>query len=172
MNKPLNLEKKESALKRWYDFNKQTIPLFFIVIGVFFFTAFLDFEIQGTNIILRSHISAIQKFLNTPRNNLSGFYLFSMYLIALIQLFNGVSYTKTRSKFTTILINFLSVLQAIIAILYTSNFFYEQATRVDYVIDQAATLAYTVSLIGAVFFVIASVLTWFYVNWHYVKEVD
>ncbi|MCK7488641.1 MAG: hypothetical protein MZU97_26440 [Bacillus subtilis] len=39
-------------LKRWYDYNKQSIPLYFVLVGAFFFTAFLDFEIQGTGIIL------------------------------------------------------------------------------------------------------------------------
>jgi hypothetical protein len=172
MDNQLVTIKRDPALKRWYDYNKQSIPLYFVLIGAFFFTAFLDFEIQGTGIILESHIAAIRKFLNTPQNNLSAFYLFAMYLIALIQIFNASSFAKKRSPFSTILINILAILQAIIAVLYTAIFFNEQASRTDYVIDSVARLAYSVSLIGAAFFLVGAALTWLYTNWKYVREVD
>lgn len=164
--------RRETAFKRWYDYHKQSIPLYFILIGAFFFTAFLDFEIQGTGIKLDSHIYAIRKFLNTPENNLSAFYLFAMYLIALIQIFNAATFSKKRNPFTTILLNALSIVSAVLAVLYTSVFFREQATRLDYVIDAPARLAYTVSLIGAGFFLVGALFSWFYTNWRYVKEAD
>lgn len=162
----------QSWFKRWYSFNKQRIPLIFIFLGVFFFTAFLDFEIQGTNIKLLSHIYAMQRFLNTPYNNLTAFFLFSMYLIALIQIFNGVSFAQKRAPFSLILLTFLSLLQATLSGLYTYAFFNEQATRSDYVIDQAATIAYSTTIIGSVFFLIAAIFAWFYVDWKYVKEKE
>ncbi|MBE0700442.1 MAG: hypothetical protein IH571_02035, partial [Acholeplasmataceae bacterium] len=137
-----------------------------------FFTAFLDFEVQGTGIILRSHIAAIQKFLNTPRNNLSAFYLFSLYLIALIQIANTMTFAKKRSPVGLFIITTLSVVQTVIAVLYTSVFFHEQATRLDYVIDAPARLSYSVMLIGSLFFLIGAFFAWFYVDWKYVKEID
>ncbi len=66
----------------------------------------------------------------------------------------------------------LAVVQAVIAGLYTAIFFHEQATRLDYTIDAAARLAYTVSLIGAAFFLVGAAFTWLYTNWKYVREVD
>jgi hypothetical protein len=163
---------RERDLKRWYDYHKQSIPLYFILIGAFFFTAFLDFEIQGTAIKLDSHIYAIRQFLNTPQNNLSAFYLFAMYLIALIQIFNAANFAKKQNPFSTILINALSLIQVVVAVLYTSIFFHEQATRLDYTIDAAGKLAYSVSLIGAAFFLVGALFTWAYTNWRYVKEAD
>lgn len=162
----------QTWFKRWYSFNKQRIPLIFIMFGVFFFTAFLDFEIQGTSIKLQSHIYAIQRFLNTPYNNLTAFFLFSMYLIALIQIFNGVSFAQKRSPFSLILLTVLSLMQSVLSGLYTFAFFNEQANRLDYVIDQPATIAFTTTIIGSVFFLIAAVFAWFYVDWKYVKEKE
>ena len=45
---------KESALKRWYSFNKQKIPMYFILLGTIFFTAFIDFNFQGTPLRFKS----------------------------------------------------------------------------------------------------------------------
>jgi hypothetical protein len=164
--------KTQSWFKRWYSFNKQRIPMIFILLGVFFFTAFLDFEIQGTEIKLQSHIYAIQRFLNTPYNNLTAFFLFSMYLIALIQIFNGVTFAQKRSPFSLILLTVLSLIQSTLSGLYTFAFFNEQATRADYVIGEAAKIAYTTTIIGSIFFLIATIFAWFYVDWKYVKEKE
>src|SRR5690606_31158216 len=157
----------QSWFKRWYSFNKQRIPLIFIFFGVFFFTAFLDFEIQGTDIKLQSHIYAIQRFLNTPYNNLTAFFLFAMYLIALIQIFNGVSFAQKRAPMTLYLMSILTLIQATLSGLYTFAFFNEQANRTDYVIGAAARLAYTTTIIGSIFFLIATIFAWFYVDFKY-----
>ncbi len=163
---------KLSWSKRWYSYNKQKIPMIFILIGTFFFTAFLDFEIQNTTIKLESHIAAIRKFLDTPYNNLSAFYMFSIYLIAIVQLFNASSFAKKRSPMVLYLLTFLTIVQVALVGLYTSIFFLEQARRSNYVIDSVATFSFTVFIIGAIFFIIGTVFAWFYVNWKYVKEVD
>jgi hypothetical protein len=158
--------------KRWYAYNKQKIPMIFTLIGTFFFTALIDFEIQGTDIKLQSHIAAIRQFLNTPYNNMSAFYLFAIYLIGIVQLFNSFSFSKKRSPFGLILLTFLTVAQCVLVGLYTSIFFLEQATRDDYVIDSIARFSFTVFIVGAVFFVIGTIFAWFYVDWKYVKEID
>lgn len=164
--------RKESWAHRWYSYNKQKIPLIFILIGAFFFTAFLDFDIQGTGIVLRSHISAIRLFLDSDYNNLSAFYLFAIYLIAIIQIFNSSGFGKKRAPSTAFLMTFLTLLQITIVSLYTSIFFLEQANRTDYVIDSVARFSYTVFIIGTVFFIIGTIFCWFYVNWQYVKEKE
>ena len=163
---------KETWAKRWYQYNKQKIPMIVVIIGVIFFTGFLDFDVQGSSFALQSHIAAIQKFLNTPRNNLSAFYLFSLYLVALIQLANSVTFSKKRSPVGLFLFTFLTLYQVVVSILYTSIFFNEQATRADYTIDSMATLSFSVMIIGSVFFVIGTVFAWIYVDWKYVKEVE
>ncbi len=172
MNEPSGQVVRESRLKRWYSYNKQTIPLMFILVGAFFFTAFLDFEIRGTDIELESHITAIQKFLNTPYNNLSAFYLFAIYLIAIVQVFNAATFAKKRSPTGVILLTVLTVVQVAAVTLYTSIFFVEQANRNDYTIDDVARFSYTVFIVGAAFYVVGTAIAWLYVNWKYVKEID
>lgn len=167
-----NIVKPLSWHKRWYQYNKQKIPMIFTLIGAFFFTALLDFEIQTTSYKLESHIAAIRKFLDTPYNNLSAFYLFLMYLIAIIQVFNTASFGKTKSKISLFLITGLTVIQVATVSVYTSIFFREQATRLDYTITSVARFSYTVFIIGAIFFIIATVFAWFYVDWNYVKQED
>ncbi len=159
--------------KRWYSYNKQKIPMIFTLIGAFFFTAFLDFEVQGTKIKLDSHIDALNKLTNTPQNNLAAFMLFVMYLVALIQLFNSFTFAKKRSPMLLYIMTVLTALQAFVAISYRQVFFDELSRRPDsYIISEATKLAYTVSIIGAILFIIATVFAWFYVDWKYVKEKD
>jgi hypothetical protein len=159
--------------KRWYSYNKQKIPMIFTLFGAFFFTAFLDFEVQGTDIKLDSHIAALNKLTNTPQNNIAAFMLFAMYMIALIQLFNSFTFAKKRSPILLYIMTFLSSIQIYIAITYRQVFINEFARRPDsYVISEATKLAYTVSIIGAILFIIATVFAWFYVDWKYVKEKE
>lgn len=159
--------------KRWYSYNKQKIPMIFTLFGAFFFTAFLDFTVQGTSIKLDSHIAALNKLTNTPQNNLAAFMLFTMYLVALIQLFNSFTFAKKRSPILLYIMTALTLLQGYVAISYRQVFYNELARRPDsYVISKATELAYTVSIIGAILFVIATVFAWIYVDWKYVKEVD
>ncbi|MDD4184617.1 MAG: hypothetical protein PHI01_04315 [Candidatus Izemoplasmatales bacterium] len=165
-------EQRQSWARRWYSFNKQKIPMIFIVIGTLFFTAFLDFEVQGTDIKLQSHIASLKLLLDTPLNNLATFFLFAIYLISLIQLFNAFTFSKKQSPFGLILITVLTVVQCVLVGLYTNNFFVEQATRTDYIIPSFTRFSYSVFLIGTVFFIIGTVFAWFYVNWKYVKETE
>jgi fatty acid desaturase len=159
--------------KRWYSYNKQKIPMIFTLIGAFFFTAFLDFEVQGTKIKLESHIAALNKLTNTAQNNIAAFLLFVMYLVALIQLFNSFTFAKNRSPIVLYIMTVLTGLQVFVAFSYRKVFFDELMRRPDsYDISKATELAYTVSIIGAILFVIATVFAWIYVDWKYVKEKD
>jgi hypothetical protein len=164
--------KIQSWPRRWYTFNFQKIPAIFITIGVVFFTAFLDFEVQGTTIKLQSHIAAIRKFLNTPLNNFSAFLLFLIYLVAILQLFNSLGYAKHRSGKSLIFLSFLTILQTTAVGIYTYIFFNEQASRLDYVIDNVARFSYTIFIIGTIFFLIGTFFAWLYVDWTYVKSKE
>ncbi len=156
----------------WYSFNKQKIPMIFILIGTFFYTAFLDFEVQGTSIKLLSHIDALRYIADTTRNNIAPFLLFLMYLLSLLQVFNSFSFGKKRAPFTLILMTFVTLIQVVSAFFYTQTFFLEQAARTDYTITSSAVTAYTVIIIGASLFLIGTVFAWFYVDWKYVKEKE
>lgn len=146
--------------------------MYFVFIGVFFVTAFLDFDVQETNLKLVSHIASIQKFLDTPLGNSSAFVLFSLYMIALIQIINAVGFSQKRSPFSLFSLTLLTLVHTALAILYAAIFFIEETIRDDYVINAAARLSYSVMLAGAVCFIIATIFAWFYVDWSYVKEKE
>lgn len=163
-------------IRRWYSFNKQKIPMYFMIVAGFIFTAFLDFTLtlRGDNppIVFQSHISAIIQFVSSPLANLTGFLLFGIYLIAIIQMFNAITYAKKRSPVGLILINALTVIQIFFVILYTAAFFAEAASRPDYVIDAVARRSYTIMIVGAAVMACGAAASWLYVDWHYVKEIE
>jgi len=159
-------------IQYWYQFNQSKIPMYIMMLGVFFFTAFLDFEVQGTEIKLLSHIAAIQKFINTTQGNLAGFYLFAMFMVSLISLANVIGFAKTQSKFHAIFMTGLTALQVFLNVSYHRVFINETMIRTDYVIDKIASFSYSILYVGSVFFVIATILAWFYVDFHYVKEKE
>ncbi len=166
------MEKAKHKIRYWYSFNKQKIPMIFILIGTIFYTAFLDFEVQGTSIKLLSHIDALRYISDSVRNNIAAFLLFTMYLLSLLQLFNSIGFGKKRAPFTLILMTLITAIQVVSAFIYTQTFFLEQAARTDYTITPSAVTAYTVVIIGATLFVIGTVFAWFYVDWKYVKEKE
>lgn len=163
-------------IRRWYSFNKQKIPMYFMILAGFVFTAFLDFTLtlKGDNppIVFQSHITAIIQFVSSPLANMTGFLLFGIYLIAIIQMFNAITYAKKRSPTGLILINALTLIQIVFVILYTSAFFAEAAARTDYVIDAVARRSYTIMIVGAAIMACAAISSWLYVDWHYVKEIE
>jgi hypothetical protein len=149
---------------RWYNYNKFSIPVIFTVIGTLIFTIFLDF--RTGDIDFQSHISAI----NVLTNKIVGFYLFSIYMIALIQLANSMAYAKKRSPLSLILFTILNMLQVFLVYLYVNVFYTEAATRTDgFVIPDFAVFSMNVMMTGAVFYVLATIFAWFYVDWKYVK---
>lgn len=170
------LQRLSFDLKRWYSFNKQKIPLYFLLIAGIVFTAFLDFTVKRgvdeSPFVFASHLTAIQKFKSSPLANMSGFFLFTIYLVAIIQMFNGFTFAKKRAPMSLFLITGLTVAQIVLVSFYTYAFFAERASRTDYVIDAIAQRSYTIMIVGAVFMLLGAVSAWFYVDWHYVKEVE
>ena len=156
----------------WYSFNKQKIPMIFILLGTFFFTAFLDFEIQGTSIKLLSHIDAIRDLSLSTRNNIAGFLLFTMYMASLLQVFNSFSFGKKRAPFTLYLMTFVTMIAVAATFVYAQTFFLEEIARPSYTITQSAITAMTTVIIGSVFFIIGTIFAWIYVDWKYVKEKE
>lgn len=164
---------KESALKRWYSFNKQKIPMYFILLGTIFFTAFIDFNFQGTPLKLQSHIASIYKLSNSKVNNLAAFYLFAIYLTAIVQAFNAFTFASRQNPFSTYLITGLTTLQVTLVSLYSATFFIEAASRTDdYKLGNAEFISMGVFITGAILFIIGTVFCWIYVNWKYVRIKD
>lgn len=149
---------------RWYNYNKHSIPVIFTLIGTLVFTVFLDFRTGETNFL--SHISAISLLTN----KVIGFYLFSIYMIALIQLANSLSFARKRSPISLFLFTILNALQVLLVYLYVHVFYVEEATRTDgFTIPDFAVFSMNVMITGAVLFIIATIFAWFYVDWKYVK---
>jgi len=162
-----NVSKKDNKfiiwMIRWYEYNKYKIPTIFTLIGTLLFTLFLDFRTGGFT--FRSHIASIQ--LLTSKE--IGFYLFSIYIIAMIQLFNSMSFSKKRSIASFILFFLLNVIQAVLVYAYVTTFFNEASIRADYIIPDFSYLSMGIMISGMVFYVIATVFAAVYINWHYVK---
>ncbi|MCV2232263.1 hypothetical protein [Paracholeplasma manati] len=166
MNSVKQKESFKSSMKRWYDYNKYSIPTIFTVIGSLIYTLFLDFRTNG--FVFRSHISAINELTNKE----VGFYLFALYIIALVQIFNSMSFSKKRSPMSLILFTVLNLFQGLFVFLYSNAFLYEAATRADYTLKNYSIMSMGIMAAGFVFYVIATLFAWVYVDWKYVKIED
>jgi hypothetical protein len=163
MNSVKPKETFQQFFKRWYSYNKYKIPVFFTVIGSLIYTLFLDFRTSG--FVFRSHISAI----NELTSKVVGFYLFAMYIIAMVQIFNSMSFSRKRSPISLILFTLLNLIQGLFVYLYSNAFLVEAATRPDYALKNYSIMSMGIMAAGFVFYVIATLFAWAYVDWKYVK---
>lgn len=163
MNPAKPKESFGTFIKRWYSYNKYKIPVIFTVIGSLIYTLFLDFRTTG--FVFRSHISAISELTS----KIIGFYLFAMYIIAMIQIFNSLSFSRKRSPISLILYTALNLIQGLFVFLYTNEFLIEAATRTDYTLKNYSYFSMGIMVSGFVFYVIATLFAWAYVDWKYVK---
>lgn len=156
--------KREPWHIRWYNYNKYSIPVIFTVIGTLIFTIFLDF--RTGDIDFKSHLTAI----NMLTNDLVGFYLFAIYMIAIIQLANSLSFSKKRSPVGLALFTGMNVLQWILVYNYINAFYTEVEIRTDgYVIPSFGHFSINLMIAGSILYVLATVFAWLYVDWKYVK---
>lgn len=152
---------------RWYNYNKYSIPVILTVIGSIIFTVFLDF--RTGDIDFKSHISSI----NLLTNKIVAFYLFSIYMIALVQVANSMAFSKKRSPVSLILFTLLNIIQVLLVILYVQIFNREVLIRTDgFFLPDYALFSMNVMISGAVFYILATIFAWFYVDWKYVKIED
>jgi len=160
----MNDIQREKWIVRWYNYNKHSIPVYFTVIGSLIFTLFLDFRTAGID--FKSHISAI----NMLSNRVVGFYLFAIYIIALIQIANSMSFSKKRSPVGLFMLTIINAVQVLLVYLYVNVFYTEVATRTDgYQIPSFGLFSINVMIAGAVFYILATIFAWFYVDWKYIK---
>ena len=94
-------------------------------------------------------------------------------MIAMIQLANAIVYSKKRSPFGLALFTGLNVIQWIMVYSYDNAFYTEVAIRTDgYQIPSFGHFSINFMIAGAIFYVLATVFSWFYVDWKYVKIED
>ena len=167
-DKPVKVERSlKEKLARWYSFNKQKIPFFFLIISVLAITATLDFK-MGNVMELKSHIDAITKVETT----IVAFYLFVLNMVVLVQLFMGFSFSKKRSPFNLIFMTILTLIQSGTYILYATVFLTEHTRMPSYQLGGTAVFSIVTIGIGTVLMVIATIFAWIYVDWKYVKIED
>jgi len=155
--------KREPWHIRWYNYNKYSIPVIFTIIGTLIFTVFLDFRTGETNFV--SHIAAI----SVLTNRVIGFYLFSIYMIALVQIANSLAFKKKRSPISLFMFTILNGIQVLLVYLYTQVFYTEVKIRPEFEITLAGYFSMNIMMAGAVFYILATVFAWFFVDWKYVK---
>jgi hypothetical protein len=83
-----------------------------------------------------------------------------------------MSFAKKRSPMSLILFTVLNLFQGLFVYLYTNAFLYEAATRADYTLQNYSIMSMGIMAIGFVFYVIATIFAWVYVDWKYVKVED
>lgn len=158
----LDLKPKPKGFKYWYSFNKHKIPVYITGISFFFYTAFLDFDMLGTPFMVESFMKTIYRI--AP---ISAFLLFVMYLVAIIQLFNVMGYSKKLNPVGAITYTVLNVLQGFSSIMFTILVFTSRPG--DIKVEPYMVFSIFILLIGFLFMVIANIFVWAYVDWKYVK---
>ncbi|MDR2822399.1 MAG: hypothetical protein LBV58_02470 [Acholeplasmatales bacterium] len=160
---------KESWFKRWYSFNKQSIPAIFAFLATILITAFVDFEVQGTPLKLESHFLAISKL---GPGSAAALFIFLLYLISIIQLFNCFTFRKKNNLATLILIQVLTISSIIIYASYVMVFINEANTVSTFHFIKATYFSLIIFGVGLLFMILASIFTFFYVDLKYVKEKE
>ncbi len=168
---------KRSKLKRWYNFNKQKLPMYLSAIAVIFFTGFLDFTLKDRNNVvllsLESHFKT-NNGMAAANGGIAMFMIFILNLLAIIQMFNTVTFSVKRSPFIVYLVNGITVLQVAAYVTYMLKLFQEYTERPTFNIfgRPEAIFSMAVFTLGIIFQLGSTVLTWFYVDWKYVKIED
>lgn len=166
-------EKRVGRFALWYSYNKYKIPTYFILIAVVIFTAFLDFK--AGNFEFNTHLSTIGRL--TADSNIIGFYLFLIYLLAIVQVVNAISFSKKRSPFSLILLTIVAIVQVLLVAAYIMIIVGEMNSRSNLTflpwirglgISSFAFSAITMVL-GTILTVAATVFAWIFVDWKYVK---
>jgi len=90
-------------------------------------------------------------------------------MISLVQLANCLSFKKKRSPVSLFMFTILNAIQILLVYLYVNVFYTEVALRPDFTITPAGYFSMNIMMIGAAFYILATVFAWFYVDWKYVK---
>lgn len=152
-----NKQEMKKSLHRWFQFNFQTIGIYITLLGTVLYTT-----------TMQTHIRTVYLLLS----DLSAFYMFMLMLLSTILIFIAVSYSKKRNPFGFFLFLLVTILNSYFAYLYISTIINEVATRSDLVMRPFMSQSITLTIIGGVSFVLATIYNSIIVDWKYVKVED
>ena len=155
----------ESSFKHWLNETPEKFVLYATLIGTFFFTAFLDFRVQGTPIRLQSHIAAAYKASDTS----IGLVLFLIVLFSILQAVNAVSFKGKKSPVSFIMFNIVTLIEIGLIVKYILIFI---AKSSKYSLEYFDFFSMGIMVLGLLFFIFASILSIKFVDWQYVKVKD
>ena len=161
--------KKPFSWKRWYKFNKQRIPLYLSIIAVLLITGLVDFRVQEVRFELKSHFDAINNLYSNDLKSMATFMVFALNLLSIIQIFNTVSYSKTKAPVNTFIATFLTTLEVAAYGTYMYVFIIEPTVSSNYTYTGSVFFSLTVFGLGILFTVLSTVFAWKYIDWKYVK---
>lgn len=161
--------KKPFSWKRWYKFNKKNIPLYLSIISVLLITGLVDFKVQEIKFELKSHFDAINNLYSNDFKSMATFMVFGLNLLSMVQVFNTVTFSKTRSPFSTILTTLLTLLEVVAFGFYLYVFVVEPSVSLNYEYTASVFTSLAIFGSGLIFIILATVFSWIYVDWKYVK---
>ncbi|WP_025724472.1 hypothetical protein [Acholeplasma granularum] len=161
--------KKPFTWKRWYKFNKQRIPLFLTIIAVLLITGLVDFRVNEIRFELKSHFDAINNLYSNNLKSMATFMVFALNLLSIIQIFNSVSYSKTRAPFNVIISTALTAIMTAAYGAYAYVFIIEPTVSANYTYGSSVYFSLIVFGLGILFSIASTVFSWKYIDWKYVK---
>ena len=161
--------KKPFTWKRWYKFNKQRIPLYFSILAVLIIVGLVDFRVTEIRFELKSHFDAVNNLFSNQYKSMATFMVFALNLLSIIQIFNAVSFAKTKAPFNVFISTALTTLMVIAYALYTYVFIIEPSVSPNYSYSSSVFFSLGSLGFGIIFTVASTVFKWKYIDWKYVK---
>lgn len=161
--------KKPFTWKRWYKFNRQRIPLILSIVAVLLIVGLVDFRVSEIKFELQSHFHAINNLYSNTYKSLATFLVFVLNLLSIIQIFNSVSFGKTKAPINVFLSTGLTTLMVAAYAIYMYIFIIEPSVSTNYKYTGSVFISLTVLGLGVIFTVASTVFKWIYIDWKYVK---
>lgn len=155
-NKKTFFSNVKGAISRWFEYKHQYITTILTLIASVLYTSTMP-----------THIRAIRPLFA----NISGFYMFVLMMIAVVQIFNSMAFSKKRSPISLFMITVIASLNAYVAFKYITTIT-EEITRRGISYTPFMMQSMIIVAVGALLFIAAVVYGWFIVNWKYVKPLD
>lgn len=161
--------KKPFTWKRWYKFNKQSIPLYFTILAVFIIVGLVDFRITEIRFELKSHFDAVNNLYSNQYKSMATFMVFALNLLSIIQIFNAVSFAKTKAPFNVFISTGLTLLMVAAYAMYAYVFIIEPSVSPSYRYSGSVFFSLGTLGFGIILTIASTVFKWKYIDWKYVK---
>jgi len=160
---------KPFTWRRWYKFNKQRIPLYLSIVAVLIIVGLVDFRVSEIRFELKSHFDAINNLYSNTYKSMATFMVFVLNLLAIIQIFNAVSYGKTRAPFNVFISTGLTTFMVVAYAMYAYVFIIEPSVSSNYSYSGSVFFSLISLGLGVAFAVASTIFKWKYIDWKYVK---